>query len=521
MTELPPTEQTSKFPPRKLIFIILGILLAVVIFNIDSPLQDFSWTDVDGNTQSFGSRPAFAAGIGLLMAFLWITEAIPIHYTALLPLLLFPIFGVFGESFIQSNWTALKPYLNSFNFLFLGGMGIAAAMQQWNLHRRIALKILSLLGTRPSKILLGMILATGFISMWISNTATAAMMLPIGLAIITQIEHQTGGKRLDYFGGALMLAIAYGANVGGMGSKIGTGPNVVFCSQVSDHLGRDITFLEFFKIGLPFMVVFLPLIWLVLWIFGRRDAPQEDMGASVIRKQLADLGKMKLGERIVATVFVLTCVSWMFSSGIHYLTQDLFTEPMQQIGLTFKSKHIEAWAAILAFLSLMVIRVKRSPEEASTVPTLKLTQLKVIPWSTLILLGGGFSLAAGIKASGLSYWLGDGMATLKDYPPMVQFLGITTLTIFFGAIASNVATTQVMMVILIGAGMQDGMALMGAAALAASCDFMLPAGTPPNAIVFGSGYLTVPRMASTGFVLNVVAAILLGLWGYFGIRAVL
>jgi sodium-dependent dicarboxylate transporter 2/3/5 len=505
---------------RKVVLVAIGLLLAASVLVFDSELHHFEHDGTD-----YGSRPARAAAVAVLMAFWWITEAVSIYWTACIPLVLFPVLGVFGQGMEERLVEPALHYTDAYIFLFLGGMGIAAAMQQWNLHRRMALNILLGIGTQPGRILAGMIVATAFISMWISNTATSAMMLPIGLALIAQIERQSGGQRRELFGGALMLAIAYGANVGGMGTKIGTGPNAIFCGFVSDklpeHLQREVSFLDFLALGLPFMLLFLPLVWLVLWISGRRDAPRGDIGKTVIEEQLAELGPMSRAEVNVLIVFATTALLWVLSSPITSALKPTLAPIYKEFfAIEYKGKHLESTVSILAVFALLLLP---SGERG---PTLRLGQLRVIPWKTLILIGGGFSLARGIDDSGLSNWMGGWLAFLGSYPLLIQFLGVCLFTVFFGAIASNVATITVMLFVLRsavaeGAGAATAVPLMAAATLSASCDFMLPAGTPPNAIVFGSGYLTIPRMARTGFILDLTAAILLALWGYYGITAIL
>lgn len=513
--------RSSTLTPRRRIFrkpvlLLLGIAAFAAVLGIDGPLHHFQ-----GQGTDFGSRPAHAAAAALLMAIWWITEATSIYLTALVPLALFPLFQVAGEGWMENLAAALLPYVDPYIFLFLGGMGIAAAMQQWNLHSRIALNILWALGARPQSILAGMLLATAAISLWISNTATAAMMLPIGMALIAQIEKQTGGERRELFGGALMLAIAYGANIGGMGTKIGTAPNMVFCGFVARELHQEVSFLQFLAIGLPFVLLFLPVAWLALWFYGRADAPRQSAGREAILEQLEKLGPMSRGEVIVLGVFSITALLWILSDPLHsgWLSPLLEAPFLHRFHVKYQKAHTEAGIALLGMLSLLMIPAGR--REGRLQMALSLRQLRAVPWETLILLGGGFALASGIERSGLSVWMGDQMSRLQQAPLLLQYLGVCLVTVYFGAVASNVATTSVMLVVLKSSAVQDMAPLMAAAALAASCDFMLPAGTPPNAIVFGSGYLTIPRMARTGFSLDLLSALLLALWGYTGVRWVL
>lgn len=511
-------------PTRRAVLITVGLLLSLSVFFFDSELHQFQRIDSQtGELVDFGSRPALAASVALLMAFLWITETISIYRTACLPFILFPVLGVYGGDTANRLLGPILPYTDAYIFLFLGGMGIAAAMQQWNLHRRIALNILRAIGTRPQMILGGMILATAAVSMWISNTATTAMMLPIGMALIAQIESQSGGGRREFFGGALMLAIAYGANVGGMGTKIGTGPNAIFCGFASEHMGTEISFLDFLTLGLPFMVCFLPLVWCALWLAGRRDAPQGEIGRTVIEEQLRELGPISRPEKLIGVVFALTAILWILSGPITQLLKPLLGPLYDELfSIRYRNKHFESTTAILAVLALLCL--PSGSGDGGRI--LRLGQLRVIPWPTLVLIGGGFSLAGGIDRSGLSQWMGGQMAFLIQYPEWIQFVGVCVFTVFFGAIASNVATITVMLLVLKSA--TDGsdsagiaLPLMAAATLASSCDFMLPAGTPPNAIVFGSGYVRISRMARIGFFLDLTAALLVAAWAYFGIGLIL
>jgi sodium-dependent dicarboxylate transporter 2/3/5 len=256
--------------PWKLAGFVAGLLAYALLALLDTPLK---------HSPEWGARPAYAAAGAALMAIWWLTEAIPIYLTACVPLIAFPLTGVFGDSLWENAREAVLPYFDPYNFLFAGGMAIAAAMQQWNLHRRIALGIMDAIGTDPRRLLAGSLAATAFISLWISNTATAAMMMPIGLAVVLQIEEELGGRRLASYGMAIMLSIAYGANVGGIGTKIGTAPNAQF-SGFMEQKEVSISFLQFMAVGLPFVLVFLPAVWWVLWIAWKGRSGRRWCGAS-------------------------------------------------------------------------------------------------------------------------------------------------------------------------------------------------------------------------------------------------
>ena len=261
-----------------------------------------------------GAQPALAAGLTLLMATWWISEALPIAWTACVPLVVLPLAKIYGDGFGANLRGAVAPYLDPYNFLFLGGMGIAAAMQQWGLHRRIALQVMRVVGTDARRLLFGLLLATATVSLWISNTATAAMMFPIGLALIVEFEHE-GGRRLAGYGAALMLAVAYGSNVGGIGTKIGTVPSAQLSGFLAQR-GVEVSFLEFAAIGMPFVLLFLPIVWLALWRIGRADAPAKEVGERALAGEGARLGAIGRAEKVVLCVFLATAAVWVMGKPI-------------------------------------------------------------------------------------------------------------------------------------------------------------------------------------------------------------
>ncbi|MCK6549840.1 DASS family sodium-coupled anion symporter [Myxococcota bacterium] len=484
--------------PARVVALGAGLVAYVLLVTLDSPLTA---------SATHGSRPAFAAAGALLMAIWWLTEAVPIYVTACLPVLLFPATGVFGGGLDDGLATTLLAYVDAYIFLFAGGMCIAAAMQQWNLHLRIALHVMRLVGTDPRRLLLGFLVATAFISMWISNTATAAMMLPIGLAVIRQFEARLGGRRLTHYGAAIMLAIAYAANVGGIGTKIGTAPNAQL-SQFLTKIGVDITFFDFMAIGTPFVVLFTPVLWFALWRIARHEALGEAAGRETVDAELAKLGPTKPAERVVLAVFVATAALWVFGKPIAALLTDVLP------GRRITSAHVEGSTAMFAALVLALWPVGGTR-------ALALPSLRSQPWATLLLLGGSFAMADAIQKSGLSLMAGDALGGLSELPPLAQVLVATTVTVALSAVASNTATTTVMLGVLHGAVTPQLVStVLFASTIAASCDFALPAGTPPNAIVFASGYLTIPRMAKTGVVLDLIAAIVAALWCLVVVRLV-
>ncbi|MBK8998883.1 MAG: DASS family sodium-coupled anion symporter [Myxococcales bacterium] len=450
----------------------------------------------------FGHRPAYAAAVASLMAIWWFTEALPIALTAALPLLLFPLFGVFGKGLAGDTVRAFEPFVDAYIFLFMGGMTIGAAMEQWGLHRRVALHIMRAIGTEPRRLLLGMLVATAAVSMWISNTATAVMMMPIGMALLAQLEAAHEGRRLGDFGASLMLSIAYAANVGGIGTKIGTGTNSIFVGFLSDKLGYDMSFLRYMAVGLPFVVLFIPIVWWVLWLNAKGDLPAGTQGREVLERELRALGAWSARERVVAAVFLVAAVLWVLGDVLRPLLAPRVAVLFP--GVKLLGKHYEATVAMSAGLFLVVSR------------TVSFAQLRRVPWGTLVLLGGSFAMAAGIEGGGLSGFLTAQLEPVARLPLLAQ-LGLAAFaTVGLSAVASNTATVNVFLNVL-----PRSLPVLSACALAASCDFALPAGTPPNAIVFGSGYVRLPQMMRTGIVLDVMAAVLITAYAFFYLPLVL
>jgi sodium-dependent dicarboxylate transporter 2/3/5 len=468
----------------------VGLFLAAAIALVPSGLHDIPGA---------GHRPAYAAAIAVLMACWWFSESFPIAWTAAVPLVAYPLLGVFTGPMPDRLRQSVSPYLSAYIFLFLGGMVLGAAIEETNLHRRIALRILLAIGTEPRRLILGVLVATAAISMWISNTATAVMMLPIGMALIAQVEAENGGRRLERFGGALMLSIAWGANVGGIGTKIGTGVNSIFAGFLSEALGYELSFLGYLAMGAPFVLLFTPLLWLGLWRDARHDDVRLDRGSAPIRADLLALGPMSRAERRVAAVFALAAALWVLGDVVRPALAPMVPKP-----LPFLTRHYEAAVALLVGATVLAARLvgRRT--------------LRKVPWGTLVLLGGSFALADGVEASGLSSWLSAKLAVLASWPFLAQLFAATLATVFLSAFASNTATVNVMLHVL-----PRSLPLLGAANLGASCDFALPAGTPPNAIVFGSGYVRLPTMMRLGLVMDLAASVAITLYAWLWIARVL
>jgi sodium-dependent dicarboxylate transporter 2/3/5 len=343
-----------------------------------------------------------------------------------------------------------------------------------------------------------MLAATAFVSLWISNSATAAMMFPIGMAVIAEFEHETG-RRLGGFGAALMLAIAYGANLGGIGTKIGTVPSAQLSGFLAQR-GEEISFLSFMALGLPFAAAFLLVVWAALWRVGRADAPAAEVGARALASQGGQLGPMQRAEWIVLGVFLAAAALWIASKPLTDVSRAALGSD------ALRGAHVEAAIALAASAILMLWR---SAGRAVLEPR----SLRVEQLQTLLIIGGGFSMAGAIEGSGLSEWIGSQLALLREFSGAAQIAAASVVAVALTAVASNAATTAVLLPILGSSASPEHVhAVLFAATFSASCDFALPAGTPPNAIVFGSGYVTIPQMARVGVKLDLAAALWSALW---------
>jgi sodium-dependent dicarboxylate transporter 2/3/5 len=439
------------------------------------------------------------AAVAVLMAAWWMTEAIPIPATALLPLGLFPILGVLSPG------DASAPYANEQIFLFMGGFLLAVTMEKWGLHKRIALRIMAAVGTSPNRLVLGFMLATAFLSMWISNTATAAMMLPIAIAVGEMFRPQDQEGPYE-FGIALMLGMAYAASIGGVATLIGTPPNAILAAASNEILGVQIGFIQWMGVGLPLVALMLPLTWLLL---TRVLYPPGDLSGDahrIIEAETVALGPANRGEKITGAVFVLTALAWVMRS-------EKTIEGVTIPGLQTWAPNIgDATIAMTAAALLFMIPVNWRKGEF----TLDWPTARKIPWGVLVLFGGGLSLARAMDQSGLAAWIGGAVASLDAVPVILIVAFVAALVVFLTEVTSNTATATMAMPIMAGAATGlgiDPLLVMSSAALAASMAFMLPVATPPNAIVFGSGYITIPQMSRAGFLLNLCAIVLITVLG--------
>jgi len=436
-------------------------------------------------------EPAWAAlGMMLLMATWWSTEAIPIPVTSLLPIVLIPALG------LGSVGTATAPYANPIIFLFLGGFTLGLAMQKWNLHRRIALLTLRAMGNQPRRQIAGFMLATAFLSMWVSNTATAIMMLPIGLSVIAMVDSDNpeGVRR---YATALLLSIAYSASIGGIATLIGTPPNALLAAYLSDSQGIAVGFAQWMLLGIPVTVLMLSLTW---WWLTRKDfalGHSSDSG-QLIREELARLGPLSKAEKLVALVFVLTATAWIFRPL-------LSGGPMSWLSDT----GIAIAAAVVMFLIPVDLK--------SRTFLLDWQSAEKLPWGVLLLFGGGLAMAGVISSSGLAEWIAQSLSAYGTLPALLMIVLVTTVIIFLTEVTSNTATAAAFLPLLGALAISQEVSPLlftVPAAIAASCAFMMPVATPPNAIVFSSGHMRIGDMIRNGFALNIMGVIVVTLISY-------
>ncbi|MCT1765615.1 DASS family sodium-coupled anion symporter [Brevibacterium casei] len=528
IAEKSPGERAQGFPLKTVRIrwtgFFLGLILSTLVYAImpDTVAHDARLT----------------AGVAVLMAVWWMTEALPIPATSLVPLVAFPVFG----SEIEMADVGAS-YGNPIIFLFLGGFLIALSMQRWNLHRRIALFTLSLMGNRPGPMIAGFMIATGFMSMWVSNTATAVMMLPIGISVLmivakvvgsaitpaeatdrsdsTQSSATTEGSAPDAgtgtgadtapgagsgpdsevglghvvksnFGTALMLGIAYAASIGSLGTIIGTPPNTFLVAYLKDNHDISIGFGQWMLVGVPLAVVMMAIAWfLLVKVLFKPEIDEIPGGRELIREELAKLGPMSTGEKLVLGMFVLAAVSWI------------------TIPLIFEDPPIsdEGIAMVIGLLLFLI------PGGANRgVRLLDWETAEKLPWGVLLLFGGGLALSAQFSSSGLTEWIGEASAGLGVLPPILIVAVFAAIILFLTELTSNTATAATFIPVVGGValGLQlDPLLLTIPVALAATCAFMLPVATPPNAVAYGSGYVTIGQMVKGGIWLNVIGIVLI------------
>lgn len=426
----------------------------------------------------------------------WILEVVPIAVTAMLPIILFPISGAMELSDTTAS------FAHKYVFLYIGGFILAIAIEKWNLHKRIALNIISIIGTSVNRIILGFMIATAFLSMWISNTATTVMMLPIGMAIISQLKDNpdTIENENKVFGKALMLAIAYSASIGGIATLIGTPPNLVLAGILEDQYNIELTFSKWMMFGLPISFILLIICWnyltKVAFKFKQKEFPG---GKAEISKQVKLLGKISYEEKTVLMVFVATAFLWITRS---FLLKPLIPAIDDTI------------IALVSAFVLFLLPTKNSKEKR----IINWESAVKLPWGILLLFGGGLALAEGFKTSGLAVWIGSQISLIEHLPLFVLLLILIFVVNFLTEITSNLATTAMLLPIIVPVALTlqvHPFTLMVGVTVAASCAFMLPVATPPNAVVFGSGYLKIPDMMKTGIWMNLISIVLLAIVTYY------
>jgi len=479
---------------KQTIGLVVGLLAFVLIAILPTP-------------DSMPREAQLTAALALWMACWWITEAVPVAATALLPLAVMPLLGVMSAAQISA------PYASRTNMLFLGGLMIATAIQRWDLHRRIALSVVSALGTNLERLVLGFMASTAAISMWISNAATTMMMLPIALAVVDHV------RRSDREAGTalapvLLLAIAYSATLGGIGTIVGTPPNAVFVGSFSQIFpdAPEIGFLQWMIVGVPIVLITVPLVWLYLVkVAGRLSRFEVSADPEFLHAQLAQLGPLRAPEKRLLAIFVTTALLWMTRRSLDFGAftlpgwSDLFPNP----GLIGDSTVAIAMASLLFALPAGDADRSRLLDWASAVR---------LPWGVILLLGGGFAMAEAIRVSGLAGWIGDELSWVGQADPLVSIAVIALTISFVTEITTNTAITTIMMPVLAAsaaAGGCDPLLLMIPCTLAASMCFMMPSGTAPNAIVFSGGELSVAFMARTGLPLNIIGVLVVILVTYF------
>ena len=456
---------------------ILGIISALIVLLFPTP-------------ESLSYEAHKTAALFLLMGVWWATEAVPVPVTALVPLAAFPILGIVD---IQS---AANPYANKTIYLFFGGFLLATAIQKWDLHKRIALFVLENVGSNGASLVLGFMVTAALISMWVMNTATTIMLLPIGLAVITVVKETVKGlsdEETENFQLSLLLGIAYGATIGGMSTLIGTGPNGMLAAFMSDNYNLDISFVDWMKVGVPLSAVMLPASWLILTrvIYPVKFKTSRET-TDLLTSMKQELGNFDGPEVKVFFVFVATALAWMFRTILDDIP-----------GLSGLSD------AGIAMISALLLCLLPSGHKDTKGPLLEWKDAQEnVPWGLLVLFGGGLSLANAVQSTGLAIWIGNLIPSGISIVLIVIL--VVALIIFLTELTSNMATTATFLPVVAALAIQsefDPILVTAAVALAASCAFMLPVATPPNAIVFGSGLIKVPQMAKAGFLLNVLGII--------------
>jgi len=472
----------------------LGFFLGIVAF-----LGILLFTDLEPGKPEVTTTMAIAA----LMAIWWVTETIPLAATALVPLVLFPAFGVLDGKAVS------EVYMNHIIFVYVGGFMMALAMERWNLHRRIALKLLMLIGVSPGRILLGFMATSAFLSMWISNTATTMMMIPIVMSIVSSLEETLSGKSVTKYATGLFLAIAYSASIGGMSTLVGSPTNLV-CPRILTLLypgAPDISFTSWMVFALPISAIMLVMVWLVIHLRFHPAERWEGIDRDHFKKAYRKLGPSSREERTVLVLFLLLAFLWITRAGI-----------------TFSQVTIPGWAqlfqtpeyindgTVAMFISILLFLIPAGEDRRQRIMDWNTAQK--IPWNIVLLFGGGFALALGFQSSGLAIWFGEQLLWTSGVHPYLILLAVVALMSFLTELTSNVASTQMLLPVFASLAVSSAnnpLLLMIPATLASSLAFMLPTATPPNAIIFGTKRIQIATMVRTGFLLNMLGILTVAL----------
>ncbi|WP_342318969.1 SLC13 family permease [Corynebacterium mayonis] len=489
---------------RQVVGLVTGVLLAAFVYMIfpsgaAETVANSPGADPEVTYDAGAMRVVAAATV--LMAAWWMTEAIPLAATALIPIAVFPVMGVAKFSAVSS------PYASSTIFLFMGGFLMALGLQRWNLHRRLALIVVSLVGTSPKRIILGFMIATGFMSMWVSNTATAVVMLPIGVSVLKLTADSVGGmQHQKKFASALMLAIAYSASIGSLGTLIGTPPNALLAGYMKEAHDYTIGFGQWMLVGMPLAIVFTFIAWFVLITVFKPEVDEIPGGRELIRDEIRQLGPWTFPQVTVGLIFLIAAVSWIVI-------------PLARTQFGWDFPYEDAIVGIIAGLLMFIV-----PATKEGTRILDWKTANELPWDVLLLFGGGLSLSAMFTQTGLSLWIGEAAKGLAVLPMILLLLAVAALVLGLTELTSNTATAATFLPIMggvaVGIGLTDAnpanvLLLCIPVALAATCAFMLPVATPPNAIAYSSGYVTMGEMIKGGVWLNAIALVLITLVTYF------
>ena len=477
----------------RFISLIAGIAIALFFYFI--------------NPFGAGQRASIVLSIAALMITWWVTEALPMPVVALMPLILFPVLGINDIKSVAPN------YMDSVIFLFMGGFMLGLAIEKWSLHRRIALGIVKITGTSGNRIILGFILATGFISMWISNTATTMMMFPIALSVIHVIKEGGGTGNHRNFNLALMLSIAYASNFGGISTIIGTPPNVAFVGYYEKTYNTNIEFIDWMLLCTPIALLLMITLYFVLTrILFPNHIRSNDLAKNFIYEEYNSLGPMSVAEKRVLVIFSSTAMLWIF--------KDLINSVQSAIKLDDTIIALIGAVALFIFPSGIIKHpdnLNETDEHGFSGSLLEWSDTKKMAWGILLLFGGGLALAGALEREGLIKNLGDWLSQYAG-GGFTLLLMVTIISLFISEVMSNIAQVIVFSPVVCSLADAVGMnpLVLGLAmTLAASCASMMPMGTPPNAIAFASGHIKIKEMMKAGFVINTVAIILISLFCWF------